>query len=111
MALSMRAMAHLNKEPSDSDRAIADAEAAIMIAVMNLHAYRASGLAYVQKEQWDKAIADVDTAIRLNPDDGSNYYDRGMSYFVQGKLEEAKRDLNNVPIRLRQVARLLVADR
>lgn len=91
-ALVIRALGYVNLEPSDPDRALADAEAAIRADPTNSYAYRTRGLAYAQKDQHERALADYDTAIRIDPNEGYHYFVRGAEYLVLGRDDDAACD-------------------
>ena len=50
-------------------------------------AYCIRGIAYGQFGQYKRAIDDFNEAIRLKPDDAKAYYNRGITYLLQGNNE------------------------
>ena len=91
-ALTIRAQGYLEEDPSDRDRALADAEAAVRTDPNNGYAYRTRGQAYALMGQDRKALADYDAAIRINPSEGYHYFVRGSEYWALRQTDAADRD-------------------
>jgi len=88
--LQHRAIAYVKMR--DSDRALADGEAAIQIAPNNPFVHNVRGVAYRLKGEYDRAIAEHDTAISLAPRQAQFFYTRGLVYRWKGDYNRAIAD-------------------
>jgi tetratricopeptide (TPR) repeat protein len=53
-----------------------------------------SGMAFLERQEYDKAINDFTEAIRLDPNVAIIYFNRGNAYYDQGNLDKASSDYN-----------------
>jgi tetratricopeptide (TPR) repeat protein len=60
--------------------------------------YMKSASAAFQKKDYPTAIINYSKAIEMSPFEGSNYYNRGISYYKTGKEKEAEMDFDKVII-------------
>jgi Tfp pilus assembly protein PilF len=56
------------------------------------HAYRARGITYVNRGEYNKGIPDLTEAIRLNPNDAEAYASRAEAYQALGEDAKAASD-------------------
>jgi tetratricopeptide (TPR) repeat protein len=53
-----------------------------------------SGMAFLERQEYDKAIDDFTEAIRLDPNVAIIYFNRGNAYYDHGNLDKASSDYN-----------------
>jgi putative serine protease PepD len=53
-----------------------------------------SGMAFLERQEYDKAINDFTEAIRLDPNVAIIYFNRGNAYYDRGNLDKASNDYN-----------------
>lgn len=71
---------HLNAELFRYDEAIADMDAAIVLAPDNARLYVERGQRILLLYEWDRALGDYERALELDPDYADAYYYRGVLY-------------------------------
>src|SRR5437879_5791893 len=76
----------------DFDRAIADFDAAILIAPSRAIFLEHRGTAWFAKRDYDRAIADYDRAVQINPKLVPAYAGRARVNFAKGALDAALAD-------------------
>ena len=88
----IRGVAYYNK--GDYDRAIQDADQAILLNPNEMSFYDTRGEAYKKKSDYDHAIQDFNEAIHLNPNHERAYYDRGEAYLDKDDYDRAIQDFS-----------------
>jgi len=102
-------LARLNRgfiylENNDNEKALQDYNRYLEFAspydtsgnVLNPSVYDAlgnRGLIYCRMGQYEKALADFELAIKFNPSNPINYINRAIAYQKQGRIAEARQDL------------------
>jgi Flp pilus assembly protein TadD len=56
-------------------------------------AYAHRGLILAEGEKFARAIADFDQALKLNPHLVNTWANRGLAFLMDGRLDEAERDI------------------
>jgi len=87
VALNSRSVAFLQREQFDS--AIVSATAAIAAQPNFAEAYRNRGRAYRGAGDFNRALQDLDRAITLAPKNAAYYNDRGLTFQVAQRYDEA----------------------
>ena len=75
------------------DRAIETFSKAILLMPDFVDAYRRRAHAYLSEHQIESAIADCSKVIEIEPNNGRNYYDRGVVSLLRKDWKKVKRDL------------------
>ena len=87
----------------DTDRAIADFDAAVKLDPNDAIAVNNRGLRHRNKGDADRAIADFSAAIKLKPDYVNALYNRGTAYFDAARSRPRDRRLQRGDQARRQV--------
>jgi len=72
-----------------SDRAMAEFQAAVRLKPDASEAHNDLGFAYASEGQWERAIAEYQTAVRLKPDNAKAHNNLGVAYASQGQADRA----------------------
>ena len=89
----MAAQAHVirgNLEDGNSEKRLADYDAAVEMAPRDKDVRRTRGLFHLLNDDAEKAVIDLDVAIEESPDDASLLEARGMAFMMANKLDEAQ---------------------
>lgn len=80
-------------ELREFDHAIETFSKAILLKPDFVDAYRRRASAYLSEYQIESAISDCSKVIEIEPNNGRNYYDRGVVSLLRKDWRKAKRDL------------------
>ena len=83
---------------------------AILTPAADANAYFDSGLAFLNKKQYDEAIGDFSEAIRVDPTYTLAYFNRGLAYDNKGNYDKAVSDYTEA-IRLNPNDSSILSDR